>query len=221
MAEDKKRLRIAIGGSAANPPHSGHRMLLWEIMKSRLFDRVIWIPSGERGGKSLVEPEHRVAMTFLTIHPEWLIKTLAGGCRLILDFNDIYRYNTPTIAVLRRRKIKTPEAEFTWFTGSDSIIPREEYGGLCEIEKKWVQGKELLKNWNFLIVPRPNFPIPSDLKHGPNIEILETNCPSLEISSDGIRKLIKTGQPFEHLVEPRVADYVKACKLYGYQGESE
>lgn len=219
MPENEKRLRIAIGGSAANPPHLGHKQLLWELLNSRLFDKVIWIPSGERYDKNLVEPEHRVAMTFLAVNPEWLINP--GGCQLILDLNDVYHDNTPTIGVLRRERRKNSEAELTWFTGSDSVIPRQEYGGLCEIEEKWTDGKELMKNWNFLIVPRPNFPISSDLNHGPNFKILKTHYSGLEISSDEIRELIKTGQSFEHLLVPAVAGYIKAHKLYGYHGVSK
>ena len=40
--------RIAIGGSAANPPHTGHLALIEALIHSNLFDVVIWIPSGNR-----------------------------------------------------------------------------------------------------------------------------------------------------------------------------
>ncbi len=50
-------MRIAIGGSAANPPHWGHLQLLIVLLECGLFDRIIWIISGSRADKDLVLSE--------------------------------------------------------------------------------------------------------------------------------------------------------------------
>jgi len=62
--------QIAIGGSAANPPHNGHALLISKLLECNLFTKVIWIISGDREDKECsVFPDDRVAMTELTIGP--------------------------------------------------------------------------------------------------------------------------------------------------------
>ena len=61
-------MRIIIGGSAANPPHLGHQIVLWRLIRCGRFSKVVWMPSGIRKDKhGFVAPEHRVNMTILTV----------------------------------------------------------------------------------------------------------------------------------------------------------
>jgi len=65
-----EKLRIGIGGSAANPPQLGHRHMVEGLLKSSRFDEIYWIPSGVRPDKDgFVSPDNRVAMTLLTFRP--------------------------------------------------------------------------------------------------------------------------------------------------------
>ena len=49
----KRALRIAIGGSAADPPHKAHLKLIEKMLNCGWFDQVVWIISGSRLGKLL------------------------------------------------------------------------------------------------------------------------------------------------------------------------
>jgi nicotinic acid mononucleotide adenylyltransferase len=64
----QRKLRIGVGGSAANPPHWGHIELLKKLLDSGKFDKLIWIPSGIRPDKpGAIEAEHRKKMTELML----------------------------------------------------------------------------------------------------------------------------------------------------------
>lgn len=210
----KTKLRIAMGGSAANPPHLGHLFLISALLHSGQFDRVIWVPSGDRQKKALVDPNHRAAMTMLTFPRRWLCRRKP---EFIIDFSDVYGKNTPTIEWLLRLQKENPEAEIVWYTGADSVVPQEKYGGKCEIEAEWFRGAELMQKYNFCILPRPNYTHPSKLSLPPQFRVLE--CAMQEVSSTDIVRRIASGKEFEHLVAPDVARYIKQFQLYGWRKE--
>ena len=208
--------RIAIGGSAANPPHMGHVVLLSKLLKCGKFTKVIWVISGDRLDKHYgVTPDDRVAMTEMTVGQLRLQYEI--NCQLIIRYNDVYYKNTPTIECIENLQKEFPNAEITWYTGSDSIIPR--YNGKCEIEAKWYRGKELMENAKFLIFPRDGFRLPEEPQEymPKNVSIHLTELP--DIASSDIKKRIVTGKTFEHFLMPSVANYIIHHKLYGHRGE--
>lgn len=206
-------MRIAIGGSAANPPQWGHLWLLRVLLTCGLFDRVIWIISGLRPDKEgFVAPQHRKAMTELLL--ERLTPELRS--RLIVVYRDLWTDNTPTIVWLEKLQTRFPQAILTWYTGSDSIIPQEQWGGRCEMEAVWHRGEELIANWNILVIPRADFVLPGwdhpIYDRFRNLIILGKNMP--DASSTDIRGLIPIGKSIDHLTTPEIAAYIKQYGLY-------
>lgn len=205
-----EKLRIGIGGSAANPPQLGHRHLVEGLLNSKQFDEVFWIPSGVRPDKEgFVSPDHRVAMTLLTFPNEWLWQ---GETKFNIKFNDVYSGNTPTIEVIENFQREYPDAEITWFTGVDSVVPQERFGGKCEIQAVWIRGEELYNNYNFLVLPRPGYSDPKILNLPENFKIFDE--PQLDVTSTEIRRRIKNGESIEGLVTPEVAEYIRRNNLY-------
>jgi len=210
----KGKIRIAVGGSAANPPHLGHSQVLRFLIQSKLFDRIIWIPCGSRTDKKdFVDASHRLAMV------NRFMESFTHREMTVLDVrdDDVRGDNTPTIEWLERLTKEFPDAEIWWFTGSDSIIPQRKFDGKSEIEACWIKGKELLCNYNFLILVRPGYPIPSNLKFPDNIKVVNTNL--ADVSSSEARDLIKAqDSAFERLVPRKVAEYIKENRLYEWKG---
>lgn len=205
-----EKLRIGIGGSAANPPHLGHRELIEGLMQSNRFDQIYWIPSGIRQGKEgFVSPDHRVAMTILTFPIEWFWK---GKTNFVIKFDDVYGGNTPTIEVLENYIKEYPEAEIVWFTGVDSVVPQEQYGGKCEMQAVWVRGEELYRNYKFLVLARPGFANPKMLNLPVNFEIMDRT--QVDITSTEIRRRVGEGESIEGLVTREVMEYIKRNRLY-------
>jgi nicotinate-nucleotide adenylyltransferase len=216
--KEMTKIRIGVGGSSANPPHLGHKVLIEKLLLSGVFDRVIWIPSGERIDKeSFVDPDHRVFMTNLTFPKEWFIE---GRTVFTIKYQDVYEPYSPeqsTIRWLIKIRQDYPEDEIIWFTGADSVMPQEKFGGKCEIEAVWFQGDTLMKNWPFLIIPRKGYIHPAKLSLPKKFKVLDIAVP--EISSTTIRQKINQGNAFEHLVVPEVARYIKRFGLYGWKGD--
>lgn len=205
-----EKLRIGIGGSAANPPHLGHKYMVEGLLDSGRFDEIYWIPSGVRPDKEgFVTPDHRVAMTLLTFPTKWLWQ---GETKFNIKFNDVYGENTPTIEVIENFQRENPDAEITWFTGVDSVEPQEKFGGKCEIQVVWIRGEELYEKSSFLVLPRPGFADPKILKLPVNFEVLD--IPQLDITSTEIREKIQNGESIEGLVTKEVEEYIRRNNLY-------
>jgi nicotinate-nucleotide adenylyltransferase len=205
-----EKLRIGIGGSAANPPQLGHRHLVECLLKSKRFDEIFWIPSGVRPDKEgFVSPDHRVAMTLLTFPSDWFWQ---GETKFNIKFNDVYGGNTPTIEVIEEFQKEYPDAEIAWFTGVDSVVPQDKFGGRCEIQAVWIRGEELYKNYHFLILPRPGFADPKTLNLPDNFEIFDE--PQLDVNSTEIRRKIREGESIDGLVTKEVAEYIRRNNLY-------
>jgi nicotinate-nucleotide adenylyltransferase len=204
------RMRIAVGGSAADPPTYGHVELLRCLLASGRFDLVIWILSGIRLDKDIdITPDQRVVLTLLAIPQEWL---LGNQPSFIIKFDDVYGKNTPTIKRLESIQSQYPHAEVVWYTGADSVTPRPD--GTCELQH-WKRGQELWDGHKFLIVSRQGYPDPATLSLPPQFEVLNVQLPNT--SSSGVIDLIRAGKEFEHLVPPKVARYIKNHCLYGYK----
>jgi nicotinate-nucleotide adenylyltransferase len=204
------KLRIGIGGSAANPPHLGHKELVRSLLESGRLDEMIWIPSGIRPDKDgFVSAEHRAAMTMLTFPKEWFDK---NEPRFTVCFDDVYGGNTPTIEVIENYKKKYPNAEIVWYTSVDVVMPQDKFGGKSEMEAKWNRGPELYRSHKFVVVPRPGYADLKMLNLPANFEVLD--LPQLDISSTDIRKKVSKGELIDMLVTPEVAEYIKKNNLY-------
>ena len=212
-------MRIALGGSAANPPQMSHRRLIESLLTCGDFDQVVWILSGSRSDKKYnIDPNHRVALTELIIDPVWKIKQ---GPFLTVRYDDVFGVNTPTIEWLEKYQSEYPDAKLFWYTGADSIIPNPDWNGKCQIEKFWTRGRELMKNWSFLVVPRKGYLDPeklrSSLPSNFNYRVLNIDLP--DIASSQIRQHIKSGKPIDELVNKHwinspQARYIKKFELY-------
>ncbi|MDP3771593.1 MAG: nicotinate-nicotinamide nucleotide adenylyltransferase [bacterium] len=199
-------IRIAIGGSACNPPHRGHLEMVRAVRDLRAFDRVRWDVCGARRDKPGMAPAaDRIAMAHLTFPPEWdaVNDRLAHGPIV------------PTIRVLEETARQyPPDTEIVWFTSVDLLIPQERHGGRSEVAACWVEGERLLTEWPCLVLPRRGYPHPRDVPLPLRAAVHDVEFP--EISSTEIRRRIAAGEPFHDLVTPDVERYIAMYGLYGW-----
>lgn len=189
--------RIEIGGSAANPPHLGNVRFIDSLLKSKLFDKIIWVVTGNRKDKSeQVSPDHRVAMTEMTLG-RFRANTETD---FVIRYSDVYSENTPTLILLQKLQEEFSECELTYFFGSDLIN---------EIRTSWYDGERLWEEQNFLVIPREDYPVPELSK---NFKVYHKEFPN--ISSTKIREVIRKGGHFIPFVTFEVADYIYRHRLY-------
>lgn len=213
----KRKKRIAVVGSAANPPTKDHRVFAEILTKSGEFDLVLWFPSGSRHDKpELVSSDDRARMTELVFDEAWRKKQ---PTEFRVDLREVHRAMIPTTRLLEEVKREHPDAEIIFATGVDVLVPRQEYDGKCAIAHYWVDGEDLMKNWTFAVLPREGYPHPATLqKEGKLPEhfmiIDRPRSSPGDISSTEVRRRIKAGEPFDDLVDPAVAEYIREHGLY-------
>lgn len=203
-------MRIGLGGSGANPPHLGHKLLIERLIRYKIFDKLIWVPSGIRKEKDdFVDPCYRKSMTEILFR-----KTLLEHAdKFSIDYNDMFHDNTPSIDWMDRYQKEFPNDEIIWYTGADSVVPREEFGGKCEIEAIWYRGKELMEKYKFLIISRRGYVNPARLGLPPQFEIFDIGLP--DISSTKIRKMIKDGDiNYADYLTLELAVFIRDNQLY-------
>ncbi len=199
--KSNKKMKIAVGGSAANPPHQGHKLIVQSIVNTQRFDQVRWIVSGDRPDKpGLILSRQRWEMSQL----------LFGG-----NFPGHILYEPeeaiPTVTVLNNLQECYPQAEITWYCGADHFVPRERFEGNCDILGFWDEGTYLFEKQKFLIIPRQGIDM-ENLQLPQKYEILEVLIP--EISSTKIRRQIQRGKDVSELVGQEVNQYINQHKLY-------
>jgi nicotinate-nucleotide adenylyltransferase len=211
------RKRIAVAGSAANPVTKGHRQFAEVLTHSGQFDRVLWLPSGSRPDKPhLISAAHRVHMTELAFSDKWRKQQ---PTEFMIDLREAHRESIPTIYLLREFQAEYPDAEIIFTTGVDVLVPREEYGGACDVLHYWDEGAALLNDWTFAVLPRGGYPHPRVLQEEGKlpkhfIVLDRPHTSSAGISSTEIRTRIACGEPIDELVDPAVAAYIHAHGLY-------
>ncbi len=213
----QRKRRIAVVGSAANPPTLGHRRLAESLTKSGEFDLILWVPSGTRRDKPGLPPaKHRARMTELSFPPEWRKEQ---PTEFVIDLREVDREMVPTIRLLEEIKREHPEAEIVFVTGVDVLAPRPEYGGKCAVLHYWVDGEALMKDWTFAVLPREGYPHPEMLqregKMPMHFRIIDRPYSSGRgISSTEVRERILRGEKVDDLVLPAVEEYIRERGLY-------
>jgi len=196
-----KNKRVVVFGGSFNPPGIHHLRVGQELQL--LFDIVLIYPCGvrpEKASNKVVSGEHRRAMVNVTFDEGFWI-----------DSSDIDRkefLRTFDLDALVKKRFESRVDEVWHAIGADLV--RGGAIGQSAIHTSWYKGPELWETGKFLVLTRGDKPFDkADLP--PNSELLEVNIPG---SSTDIREAIKAGQPFEDLVVPRVAEYIRKNDLY-------
>ena len=191
--------RIALYGGSFSPPHLGHASVIEALL--RLFTcEEIWImPSADRRDKSVsIATEHRIKMLKIMIAELFLKPKIPI---LISDFELSLNKPTVTYRTLGLLKEKYPDYEFNFVIGSENL-------GI--IETKWVNGKKLFQEADFIAIKNPLVPLPN--KPPPHIIIIDDVVWS-DISSTFIRKLLALGYSGLPYLTKGVAEYIAENKV--------
>ncbi|NES70915.1 MAG: nicotinate-nucleotide adenylyltransferase [Okeania sp. SIO2D1] len=196
MLADFQKQRIALFGTSADPPTTGHKTILQWLAKR--YDLVaVWAADNPFKAKQ-TSLEHRAGMLAVLIDS---LTTAQQNITLSQDLSDRRTIET----VKKARKLWGTSTEFTLVMGSD----------LLKQISKWYCIDHLLKEVQLLIVPRPGYPIEKvhleELASlGGRWEIAEFQTPS--VSSTAYRQ----GKKREAIAQP-VEDYILRKQLYACQ----
>lgn len=196
--------KIGIMGGTFNPIHFGHLLLAETAYHQFSLDEILFMPTKnpyyKKFGNSVTE-EDRVQMVKLAIK---------DNAHFTFSGEELNREGTTyTVETLKNLTQKNPDCEYYFIMGADSLYHIE----------SWKDTEKVLQMAVILVAGR------GDLSSSLNsqIEYIENkydasihflNSPSLEISSNDIRRRVQTGESIRYLLPREVADYIYNHGLY-------
>lgn len=211
---------IGIFGGTFDPIHNGHTKTISYLLKLIPFKKIIVIPNAKppQGKEVIGSVEDRLAMTLLAFKKHK---------RVVVDDRESLRPG-PSYAIDTVKEILKEEkvSRLSMIVGSDVF---------AEIDS-WHNWEELLSLVNFVVMKRPDYPIPKkkksfQLKNKRNSikelaeaygtgKVIEVRVKPMKVSSTRIRKNLATGRSIESLVGSEVRDYLLINKLYGRENKT-
>ena len=197
--------RTGILGGTFNPIHNGHLMLAHEAHKQFLLDEVLFMPCGKAYMKADMNVESgqvRAEMTALAIqdNPFFSLSTM-----------EIERQgNTYTYQTVERLKKESPETDYYFIMGADSLFNIEQ----------WKYPERIFANCCILAAIRDDMTI-TDVEgqilrlkreYSADIRLLRTEC--MDISSSDIRRKIAAEESIADDVPESVREYIEKRGLY-------
>ena len=189
-------MKIGLFFGSFNPIHIGHLAIANYFAEFTDMHQVWFVVSPQNPFKekaSLLAEHHRLALVNEAIAYDNRFKA-----------SDI-EFNMPkpsyTIDTLTYLNEKYPKHEFVLIMGADNI----------KSFHKWKNSKEILKQHQIYVYPRPNIDI-SVLEE--NDRIIITKAPIIEISSSFIRNAIKDKKDIRYFLHPDVFKYLDEMNFY-------
>jgi nicotinate-nucleotide adenylyltransferase len=200
--------RIALYGGTFDPIHRGHVETVLAAREALGWNRVWIIPAATQPFKRGVASSsafHRYAMAVLATldHPLFRISPVE------LERGSI----SYTVDTLRQFRREAPDAVVDWIIGEDNLAQLPQ----------WRDVEELFRLANFVVLRRgvaaavpaslsPLVVAPRERGHSGGIVIAPNS--RVEISATDIRRRVGRGDDLTSLVDPRVARYIEAYRLY-------
>ena len=192
-------------GGTFNPIHFGHLLLGETAYEQFSLDEVLFMPTKNPYYKNLgntVTEEDRVRMVKLAIK---------DNAHFTFSGEELNREGTTyTVETLQNLTRKNPDCEYYFIMGADSLYHIE----------SWKDTEEVLRmavilvagTWRFIKLSEQ--PVLNIFENKYDASIRFLNSPSLEISSNDIRRRIRTGESIRYLLPREVEEYIYEHKLY-------
>lgn len=189
-------LSTGIFGGTFNPIHNGHVELARRLLSLARLDEVWFVVSPQNPFKRsmhLLDDRIRLEMVRLALEDE--PRLTASDYEFSLP-RPSYMWHT-----LQSMSRDYPERSFTLLIGADNWARFDE----------WFAAKDIIANYPVVVYPRDGTPLNTEqLPAG--VTMADTGL--VPGSSTEVRRLIAAGKPFDSLVPPRVAEFIRSHGLY-------
>ena len=193
-----KQETIGFFGGSYDPIHNGHAELARELLAHAPLERILLCPAHQaplRDQPHHASPAHRLAMVAAAVENQLGLE----ATDVEIKANGI-SYTRDTLRNLRDQR---PDSEIHLILGSDQLARLP----------KWRHIEDLIEEIEFLVLARPGHKTIPPLEL-PNLRHRTFSTPEFDISSTDVRKLVREGQSFEHLVPLPVSNFIKKHNLY-------
>lgn len=187
-------MNIGLYFGSFNPLHTGHLVIASHIADNSSLNQIWFVVSPQnplKHSSTLLNEYHRLHLVQTAVQEDIRFRVTDVEFKLPKP-----SYTIDTLTYLTE---KYPENIFTIIMGSDSF----------QNISKWKNAEFLLKNYSFILYPRPGFTISNSYQ---NVQLI--NAPLIEISSTAIRKNIKEGKSIRYLVPDNVREEIERSGYY-------
>jgi len=195
---EDRPVRLGVFGGTFDPPHVGHVSLTRELQESEAFQKILWIPVGVPPHKPvnpLTSPKLRMEMARAAI----------DGCahQSVSDIELLREGPSYTVDTLRALRSECPEATPVLIMGSDQFA---ELAG-------WHEAEEVVRLADVCVLPRGGVELATVL---PPLSVVwsAADVSPVDVSSSEVRRRVREGRPYRHLVPGGVADIIEREGLY-------
>lgn len=198
-------MRIGLLGGSFDPIHKAHVAVALTALRQRHLDEVQMIPAGQPWQKPALQasPEQRAQMIAIAID---------GIEGLSMNRMELERSGaTYTIDTLENL---SPAHTYYWILGSDQLV------NFCS----WHRWKDIAQRVTLLVAARPDSErdIPQPLQQQIDLGLACVEFLPFEpmnISASDLRQKIARGEPFDDMIDPGVASYIRQHRLYLQTGQ--
>lgn len=186
-------MKIGIYGGSFNPPHKAHIKLVNTLLKNKIVDKVIILPTSSKYNKSgLLDASIRVKM----------IKLCFNSPNIVVEDISVINQQDYTIKTLEYYQRLNPKDEICFIMGSDNM----------KIFHLWNNFREIIKGYELIVILRNGDKI-EDLKNLHEDAKITFVTPINNYSSTDIRNKLKNNIKPEELTE-EVYQYIVNHNLY-------
>ena len=200
-------MKISVFGGTFDPPHNGHINLARSVVTGNHADRVLFIPSPN--------PPHKKHKRISSFADRSAMLQLAIQSETFFDWSNMEELRLPepsyTVQTMAELTGQSPNDELFWLIGGDSLIQLH----------TWYKSSELVSNYNLMTYPRPGEVVTlANLQKNWQPDLAQKlfdsilDLPVFNIASTNIRRDIQSGADTSNLIDPLVAAYINAQKIY-------
>ena len=197
--DEESPVRLGVFGGTFDPPHVGHVTLTRELRESGVVDEILWIP--------VAIPPHKPSgpRTPPDLRMEMVRAAIDGRANQSASNIELLREGPSyTVDTLRALRSEHPEATPVLIMGSD------QFAELAE----WHKAEEVVQFADVCVLPRGGVELDS-VRPRLNVVWCAADVASIDVSSSDIRKRVREGRPYRHLVPEAVAEIIEREDLYG------
>ena len=196
--EEDRPVRLGVFGGTFDPPHVGHVSLTRELQESGALDEILWIPVGVPPHK----PVNPLTSTKLRME---MVRAAVDECahQSVSDSELLREGPSYTVETLRALRSECPEATPVLIMGSD------QFAGLAG----WHEAEEVVRLADVCVLPRGGVELATVL---PPLSVVWSvaDVSPVDVSSSEVRRRVREGRPYRHLVPVGVADIIERESLY-------
>ena len=195
---ENRPVRLGVFGGTFDPPHVGHVAIARELQESGALDEILWIPARfppHKPVNPLTSAERRIEMVRAATH--------GVALQSVSDIELLREGPSYTVDTLRALRSERPEATPVLIMGADQFV---ELAG-------WHEAEEVVRLADVCVLPRGGVELTSAL---PRLNVVwsAAHVPPVDVSSSGVRKRVREGRPYRHLVPEGVAEIIERESLY-------